>query len=125
MVDIHRHFVSGGGHANPNVVIVHGGTNDIFLNKTVSDTLGWLDDLLQDIHKTTPGAIIILSTIGPWCPNTQYYANVPPYNTGIKNLVTKYQGQGWKIILADVYNELTVSADLVCQNGDVVHPNPS
>jgi hypothetical protein len=105
----------------PDIVMVHFGTNDIYQNTTGAVTTTRMDTLLARIYAVKPDTHVILSKIinntkltAAQQQNQQYYWNQIPV------LASKYQSQGRKVTTVDL-STLLVASDY----GDGIHPNQS
>jgi lysophospholipase L1-like esterase len=104
--------------ANPDLIILHIGTNDVSSGIAPRGVASRLDFLLSQITTFQPNAELIVASIVPRLDALE--ATSQAYNERIPALVTKYQLQGKHVTFLDMHSALT-TADL----GDVVHPNAS
>ncbi|WP_348216777.1 SGNH/GDSL hydrolase family protein [Luteolibacter sp.] len=121
---------------NPDVVLLHAGTNDILENISVSTAAGNLGLIIDAVTANAPNRRLYVATIVPitqaWPPQTQTYSaaylngNVNAYNVQVRNLVTQYANQGRKVFLVEMNGSLVytdpVPANNFYQTGDGIHP---
>lgn len=101
---------------NPDVVLLHAGTNDMNQNYQVSTAPGRLHDLIDQIYNAAPDTTILVSRL-ILSPNPTLNARIQAFNESISRDVTDLQAQGKRIALVDM-SEVTV-ADMY----DTLHPN--
>ena len=51
---------------NPNVVLLHIGTNDMRLGQNIDTTLTEIDQIIAAIHQHNPSAIVFVANLIPW-----------------------------------------------------------
>lgn len=97
------------------IVLLLIGTNDMYgsMPATAGERLG---PLLDQILETKPEALLVVGTITPLTGNGS--ANIPPYNTAVKEHVTTRAAAGKHIMLVDQFDDFP-STELA----DGVHPN--
>ncbi len=106
----------------PDVVLLHAGTNDIVNDYTANEMLQQLDKIMQDIYSVKPNVKLVVATLipvncPPWhCPVWQQYNNAT-----VPAMIKKYNDAGRKAYLADMSKSGIVEnyADLV----DGIHPS--
>jgi lysophospholipase L1-like esterase len=101
----------------PQIILLHIGSNDIIHHYHASTAPARLSYLLNQITTTLPHAIVIVAQITP-LGNPQLDAEVVTYNRAIPAIVRSMDAQGKHIEYVDMYNAVPVS-DLV----DGIHPN--
>lgn len=114
----------GPSGADPNIILLMIGTNDINLNYQRSTAPDRLDNLISMIsNKTTglkPNAQLIVAQIVPIVNVTQD-AWVQDYNLGIASVVAKHRDVlGEKVSMVDMHSALTASG---VDFADSLHPN--
>ena len=151
----------GGGHwltgtetrppIDPDVVLVHLGTNDILQafdpghtyldnqpfkhaadrEQFVTHLTQRLADLLDSIAALRPDATIVVATIAPITRGTLHDRVPAIYATHVRNLVSQLQAQGRPVVLADVYEAFVThgpTASFVTPgllSADGIHPTPT
>jgi lysophospholipase L1-like esterase len=123
--DIHKRFLVGSA-ANPNIVLLHAGTNDIKINgpNVVSWAAGNLSSLIDTIHQTLPQSLIIVAQIGPannaalGSAAGDVEGRMRQYNKLVASMVASRASNSFHIALANVHDALTL-ADI----SDTVHPD--
>jgi lysophospholipase L1-like esterase len=105
--------------AQPDVVLLMIGTNDVIQNYQLATATNRLGTLLDQIHTARPQAHILVASIPP-LPGSTDDQQVRAYNAAIPGLVQSRSGQGWSITYVEMHNALT-TADLA----DGVHPSAS
>ncbi|MEO1146755.1 MAG: Calx-beta domain-containing protein [Cyanobacteria bacterium J06638_22] len=103
--------------ANPDVIQLLIGTNDVLQEFDLANAPARLSALIDQITAAAPDAHVVVATIPPHERN--FFNNlVLDYNATIEGIVDDKVAQGKNVSFVDMYSELTV-ADL----GDRVHPN--
>ncbi|MEV4760921.1 SGNH/GDSL hydrolase family protein [Micromonospora sp. NPDC049559] len=97
----------------PDVVLLHIGTNDMYRNYQVATAPDRLSALIDQILAARPGVYVLVAKITP-STNTDAQARINAYNAKIPGIVA---AKGDHVRLADMTNVTT--ADLV----DALHPN--
>lgn len=113
--------VAGGGLAfKPNVVLLHAGTNDLNRgnpsNEPDSQAPARLGQLLDDVLKAVPNAVVIVAKIIP-SRLAGLNANIKTFNNALPAIVAARVSKGSKVSIVDM-SVLSTSSEL----GDVVHP---
>lgn len=103
--------------AQPEIILLTIGTNDLVQNYFVETAPERLDKLVRDIFNQLPEVEILVASIPP-VDEAVINQKVQNYNATIKSLVEKRKKQGDPIEFVDIYSGLTM-ADLA----DGVHPN--
>lgn len=104
--------------SQPNVILLHIGTNDIGGGATGATTSARLDKLLGKIFVDQPNVKVVVAKIIAM-NDTEQDASRRAYNDSIPTLVSKYQGQGHNIQILDMSTLLSYPADYT----DTWHPN--
>jgi lysophospholipase L1-like esterase len=117
----------------PNIILLHAGTNDIASGDTGAQVTTNMDDFLNQIFTTLPKADVLLAKIIPILnvqPESNYAAMETAwqaYNAAIPGLVSKYQGLGFNIQLVDMSDVLNPATDYATgaanPQDDDFHPN--
>jgi lysophospholipase L1-like esterase len=102
-------------NGNPNIILLHIGTNDLFARDTANMSTR-LEALLDKIAANAPSALIVLAQI---TPRGTTDAALTTYNSRIPGIVQSHAAKGQHIIGVDM-SKLPVPADL---NSDGTHPN--
>lgn len=100
----------------PDIVLLHVGTNDLRLGASSATMTQDLIKLIGDIYAGKPDTYIILSTLIPTTQGDQ--GTWGTFNAAIPGIAATYQGQGRRITVVDMSHALTLN-DLV----DGIHPN--
>lgn len=79
--------------SQPNLVLLHVGTNDAVQNLDIQNAGDRLRSLIDRLFDTIPGVTVVASTLLP-NGNSQTQANVEIYNRKIPEVVQKRQGDG-------------------------------
>ncbi|MGB3509458.1 MAG: SGNH/GDSL hydrolase family protein [Microcoleaceae cyanobacterium] len=103
--------------AQPEIILLTIGTNDLVQNYLVETAPERLDKLVSDIFAQLPEVQILVASIPP-IDEAVINQKVQDYNSAIKSLVEKRKKQGDRLVFVDIYSGLTM-ADLA----DGVHPN--
>ncbi|KAF2859660.1 carbohydrate esterase family 3 protein [Piedraia hortae CBS 480.64] len=102
---------------NPNVVLIHLGTNNCVQNKATSDSANHYGDLLNDIKKHAPNAVVVASTLIP-NGNANIESCIKDLNNRLSNVVANARSNGQKITLVDMHAVVPLSQ----LNADKTHP---
>ena len=101
---------------NPQMVLLHIGTNDVVQDYDLINAPNRLKSLLDQIFHSIPTVQLLVAQITPSTSDT-FNARIQTYNAAIPDIVSFEQAQGYSIKLVDMNSALTDS-DLV----DSVHP---
>lgn len=118
---------------DPDIVLLHIGTNDILADLPVATAVANLATLIDQITTGAPDRRLYVSTI---IPITQSFGNrsaaalnadVDAYNIQVRNHVQTFAAQGRKVVLVDlnatlVYTNAADPNDNFFQAGDGIHP---
>lgn len=102
--------------ANPDVVLLHIGTNDISQGASGSTTTTRLNTLMGQITTIKPNVKLFVSSIVPRWDSLEGETQL--YNAAIPSLVNRFRGQGYNVNFVDIHSAVTM-ADLA----DGIHPN--
>ena len=102
-------------NGNPNIILLHIGTNDLFARDTANMSTR-LEALIDKIAANAPSALIVLAQI---TPRGTTDAALTTYNSRIPGIVQSHAAKGQHIIGVDM-SKLPVPSDL---NSDGTHPN--
>ncbi|GAB3198315.1 hypothetical protein GCM10027293_14840 [Pontibacter aydingkolensis] len=110
----------------PDLVLMHLGTNDMFRDHSLSETLNELREVVRQLRADNPNVTILLAKLIPaYEPKVGYQAanNVRLLNEQIPALVQELNTTNSPVILVDQYTgfDATTGAD----TWDGVHPNAS
>lgn len=101
----------------PQIVLLHIGTNDVLQNYDVANMPARLGSLIDQITATDPGAMIFVAQILP-IGNQAMNAEVQTYNAAIPGIVQAKDAAGEHVQMVNMYDAVPLS-DLP----DGVHPN--
>jgi lysophospholipase L1-like esterase len=117
----------------PNIILLHAGTNDISSGDTGAQVTTNMDDFLEQIFTTLPHTDVLLAQIIPILnvqPESNYSSMETAwqaYNAAIPGLVTKYQDMGYNIQLVNMSDVLNPDTDYATgaanPQDDDFHPN--
>lgn len=120
-IDMYSYIIDWLTVHNPDVVLLHGGTNELYSARGGPETLDHLDALTARIFETKPNIHLVVACIIGRVPD-QYVPdpqNFYEYQAGIPSVVNGYKTQGKKIYLADMHDTLNLNTDYA----DILHPN--
>lgn len=103
--------------SQPQIILLHIGTNDLRQGYSVSVALARLDYLIDQISTIQPNAIVVLAQIVPQ-GETSINAKVVQYDNAIPALVAQKVALGQKVEYVDMYDAVPVS-----YISDHIHPN--
>jgi len=104
---------------DPDVILLHIGTNDFWAGRTLLETQNSLKSLLADLSALRPHAKIIVATL---IPRTDSYEDIQAqYNSSLPAIVSDQVMLGRQVSLVDMHSSLLWPDDL----SDQVHPTPS
>jgi lysophospholipase L1-like esterase len=103
----------------PDVVLLHIGTNDINQNDNVPTAPDRLSSLIDQITRAVPDARVIVAAIVP-TTDSERNAKTVAFNARIPGMVQAKAAAGKQVSYADLYNTMSpTSADFT----DLLHPN--
>ncbi|WP_051235012.1 GDSL-type esterase/lipase family protein [Marinimicrobium agarilyticum] len=109
---------------DPDVVIMHLGTNDVWSNRPTNDILDAFTTLVEQMRASNPGMTILVAQIIPMDPNeacAQCNQRVQALNSAIPGWADNLSTAASPIIVVDQYTGFDYNADTY----DGVHPNAS
>ncbi len=110
--------------ANPNIIILHIGTNDVSNDQTPESTRNEISDIIDAIHSFSPSIKIILSSIAPRTDGKD--PQTLSLNTLIEDLFYTKRDEGRNLYYAGVYEIFKQNASWATdyfESSDNVHPN--
>lgn len=113
------HIVSWLEAYQPQIILLHIGTNDFIQNHQVSTAPARLNYLITQITTTLPHAIVIVAQITP-LGTPRLNAEVVTYNKAIPPMVRLMSAQGKHVSYVDMYDAVPLK-DI----SDHIHPNDS
>jgi lysophospholipase L1-like esterase len=114
---ISAHVVGWLTSYQPQVVLLHIGTNDILQGYSVATALARLSYLVDQITTMLPMAIVIVAQITP-LGRPLLDAKVREYNQGLVALMRRKEEEGQRIVTVDMYEGVPL-ADIA----DGIHPD--
>ena len=114
--------------AQPNIILLHGGTNDISRGFTGAQTATHLDTLLGKIYTDEPGVDVIVAKIIPMGVTGTKLQAWNDYQAAIPGVVSKYSLLGDDIQMVDMSTLLTLNTADYYQSSptagyDPLHPS--
>lgn len=101
----------------PQIILLHIGTNDLRQGYSVSTALGRLSYLIDQITTTLPDAVLVVAQVTPqWKPSIN--TSIIAYDNAIPALVKQKVAQGARVECVDMYNAVPLS-----DVSDHIHPN--
>lgn len=114
----------GPAGADPDIILLMIGTNDINLNYQITTAPDRLSGLISKIaNKTTglkPNAKLIVAKITPAAETVTPDTWTRAYNSGVADVVAAHRAMGENVSLVDMYSTLNRTSDL----SDGLHPSP-
>ena len=105
---------------NPNIILLHIGTNDIYsTTQSPAQAPTRLGALIDKIVSAAPNALLVVAQITPLA-NTSWEATVVTYNAAIPAVVQARATAGKHVQLVDQHTGFQVSTML---SSDGIHPN--
>ena len=105
--------------SQPDIVLMHLGTNDIWQGQSLASTIAELDSIVQLIRMTNPAIIVVIAQIIPG--NSPQLASIPAYNALIPGLAALLSTPQSPVTVVDQYSGF----DATTQTYDGVHPSES
>jgi GDSL-like Lipase/Acylhydrolase family/FG-GAP-like repeat len=87
--------------AEPNVVLVHVGTNNMDLNQNVAEAPGLYSTMLDEMHKKLPHVMIIVCKV-IHSKSADLNARAAIFNTKLEDIVQKRRVAGWPIAIIEM-----------------------
>jgi lysophospholipase L1-like esterase len=109
---------------NPNIILLHIGTNDVNGNINVGQAPQRLGALLDQIINDAPNALLVVAEIIPTM-NQQTNTRVQAYNAAIPALVQARAAAGKHIELLDLFTPFSSNPNFASLMNDNLHPNDS
>ncbi|NEM96971.1 SGNH/GDSL hydrolase family protein [Pontibacter burrus] len=104
----------------PDIALIHLGTNDIFQNQPIAETIGELEQVIRGIRAKNGSVSILLAQLIPANKNDNYTDNaIRDYNTKIVALAEKLNTAASPVIVVDQYSGFDINTMLA----DEAHPN--
>ncbi|KAI1173916.1 hypothetical protein F4777DRAFT_580445 [Nemania sp. FL0916] len=103
--------------AQPNLILLHGGTNNMDLNIDVDKSPDLVRQIIDQIFEGAVDATIIVAKI-IWANKPEMQKRSDVFNVQIGEIVDDYQSKGKHVLLADM-SDIITTADLA----DLKHPN--
>jgi lysophospholipase L1-like esterase len=118
--------------SNPDIVLMHLGTNDLIQHVPLSTLVSNLGTLIQKITTNAPRRQLYVATIIPIIDKrdgytaAQWVSVIGAYNVEVRNLVKHYASQGRQVFLVEMNAGLVYTAsssiNKFFQPGDGTHP---
>ena len=109
---------------DPNIILLHIGTNDVNGNINLAQAPQRLGALLDQIINDAPDALLVVAQIIP-TTNQQTNTRVQAYNAAIPALVQARAAAGKHIELLDLFTPFNSSPNFASLMNDALHPNDS
>ena len=106
--------------AEPDIVLIHLGTNDLLHGRSVSSTMSALEQITNEIRRVNPEAKFLLAQIIPstWGGGLDL---VPELNAHLEELAARLTRPASPVLLVNQYAEFDAAED----TWDGIHPNES
>ena len=101
---------------NPEIVLLHIGTNDIWRGDSVASTVSEVAGIIDAIRGVNPGIKIVLAQI---IPLVNFEAQIANYNSQLATMVAGKVADGASVSVVDMFNNFSINDDTF----DGVHPN--
>lgn len=105
----------------PDIVLLHGGTNDLYQGQSVSSTLTEIESIIGILRADNPNVAILLATVIPTTINN-LQIKIILLNAEIPNIAVSMADPNSPIIIVDQFAGFDPILDT---QGDGVHPNES
>jgi lysophospholipase L1-like esterase len=115
-IDMMQPFVAQDMQYNPNIILLHIGTNDTYMSNPAGAPMR-LQTLVDMILAAYPNALLVVAKIVPYPSQMN---NVNTLNASIPTLVSSRAGMGKHILIADLNTGFNVPTML---SSDSIHPN--
>lgn len=109
---------------NPDIILLHIGTNDVNGNINVAQAPQRLGALLDQIINDAPDALLVVAQIIP-TTNQQTNTRMQAYNSAMPALVQARAAAGKHIELLDLFTPFNSSPNFASLMNDGLHPNDS
>lgn len=104
-------------HSNPDIVLMHLGTNDLFQNQSNASTLNDLENIVATLRANNPAVIILASLLIP--SNFPSNALIESFNAELAVRTTSWSTDRSPVVLVDQNTSMNPATHLY----DGVHPN--
>ncbi len=101
----------------PDIVLMHLGTNDLFGGETPESTIDELGQIISVLREVNPDVVVLVATVIPH--NRGNRAAIEPLNELIPTFVEAINTEQSPVVLVDQYTDYSGRDD----NFDAVHPN--
>lgn len=120
ITEIAAHFANDSAllSAQPNIVLLHAGTNDLNMNIDVATAPSRLGSLIDQVHAKYPSAAILVAQIIP-SGSSGTESLIVAFNQAIPCVVAQRASTGQHVLTVDMFSALSFPADYT----DVLHPN--
>src|SRR5262249_37297301 len=106
------------GPYDPDIVLLHVGTNDLIQGQSVSSTISDIAGIIDDLRLANPNVTILLAQI---IPNVDTNGTTELFNAQILQLAQQKNNNNSRVIAVDQYSGFDENNDLY----DGIHPNGS
>lgn len=111
---------------SPDIVLMHLGTNDMFRNQSIDETITEIETVINTIAEKSPGVTILIAKLIPAYDQkvgTTAAQNIESLNQRIEQLVNEQSSTGPPIILVDQNSGFNATEGADTYDG--IHPNSS
>lgn len=105
-------------NTNPDVVLIHLGTNDLWQGNTVASTVSEMGQLIDRIRAFNSSIKIVVAQV---IPLNGYQTAIAEYNAGLADMIAGKQNLQSPLAVADMFTNFSLSSDA----HDGVHPSTS
>jgi hypothetical protein len=107
-----------GNTYDPDVVLMHLGTNDIFQGQSVGGTIAELGSIIDTLRQANPNVVVLMAKV---IPANQSLSGLQQLNSQIPTLAAQKNTPQSPVIVVDQYTGFTAAGDTY----DGIHPNQS
>lgn len=109
---------------NPDIVLLHIGTNDAYKGYTLADSQFYIPQIIQTIRNVNPNCEFYVAGIIPVAESNQWYDPIKQLSSWIANNIENYSTANSPVHMVDMYTGYDNVNWYVPQNGgnDGVHP---
>jgi lysophospholipase L1-like esterase len=104
--------------AEPDIVLLHVGTNDLIANESVAGTVREIRQIIDILRLQNPQVVVLLAQIIPG-ENPKLYGSIVLLNAMLADAIEGFQVGGSPVILVDQFTGFDFRADTF----DGLHPN--
>ena len=127
-IDQHLPFVEEVVGANqPEVILVHLGTNDVLQNHNLARASDRMEQLLQAIFAVAPNSLVLLAQIIDANRGSSLYGSltlrIRQYNIDLSALASRLHTRGHPVVLVDLFEAITNPDHYNQTRDDPVHPS--